>query len=293
MESYHLRSSVGRAPELRGSGYNVEVRMASGTFRSTVGLVVALAAILATACEAGSALVEPADDGSAGESSTGGTGGTGGTSTAPPCDGPIVIDPTAIIDDMEDRDGSLNPTSGRNGSWWAAVDESPGGTFEPRMPAPEAILGGRCGSTYAMRVTGQGFYDWGALLGLNFRYAPDENGQYGAAPYDAHIRQGVRFWARVGDTSTHQIVFSVGDYHAVPEGGWCVENGTPACFTFEVTLSQIDTNWKQYMIPFAALIHATPDNPNEPLDPSRLWSLMFYFPASSVFDLWVDDLEFY
>ena len=201
---------------------------------------------------------------------------------------PVVIDPTAIIDDMEDRDGALTRTSGRNGSWWAADDETVGGTFEPRNPIPEAIPGGRCGSQYAMRVTGQGFDEWGSLLGLSFAYAVD-----GAAPYDAHIRQGIRFWARVGDTSTRQILFNVGDFHQGPEGGWCVEGGTPACFTYEVTLSQIDTTWKQYTIPFAALVHRTADNPNEPLDPSRLYTLNFYFHTSAVFDFWVDDLEFY
>jgi hypothetical protein len=290
METYHVPSSVGRGASCVASrGYTVDLVMACGTILSTAGFVTVVG-FATIACEAGSEPVAPDDAGSAGETSTGGTGGTG---TAPPCNGPIVIDPTAIIDDMEDRDGSLTRTSGRNGSWWTAVDESLGGTFEPLMPTPEAILGGRCGSSYAMRVTGQGFDQWGSLLGLNFLYATGEDGEYGAAPYDAHIRQGVRFWARVGDTSTHQIVFNVGDYHAVPEGGFCVENGTPACFTFEVTLSQIDTTWKQYLIPFTALVHTTPDNPNEPLDPSRLWSLMFYFPTSSVFDFWVDDLEFY
>jgi hypothetical protein len=267
--------------------------------RGTLALVLALFSCLgAAACSTGSDAVPIPSDAGAGTPGTpdGGMGGSGMSGSAPVvvCDPrPVVIDPTAIIDDMEDRNGSLTPTSGRNGSWWTTADETPGGTLEPRMPIPEAILGGRCGSQYAMRVTGQGFDDWGALLGLAFKYAPDENGEYGPAPVDAHIRQGIRFWARVGDTSTRQVLFNLGDFHAAPEGGFCVEDGSPACFNYEVTLSQIDTSWKQYTIPFAALVHATPDNPNEPIDPTTLYTLNFYFRSSEVFDFWVDDLEFY
>ncbi|HEX6767434.1 MAG TPA: hypothetical protein VF103_18175, partial [Polyangiaceae bacterium] len=109
-------------------------------------LAVACATAL-LACSTGSA---PPPEASAGDAGAGGTPSdvpTGGTSGSMICDPrPPVIDPTAIIDDMEDRDGSLTYVSGRNGSWWTAADETPGGTIEPRQPIPEAILGGRCGS---------------------------------------------------------------------------------------------------------------------------------------------------
>jgi hypothetical protein len=115
----------------------------------------------------------------------------------------------------------------------------------------------------------------------------------GIAPYDASFRQGIRFWARIGDTSTRQVRFNIGDYHSDPAGDWCIEDGAPACFTYDVDLSQIDTTWKQYVIPFGALVHPTPDEPNEPIDTTTLRTLAFYFHASAVFDFWVDDLEFY
>jgi hypothetical protein len=234
---------------------------------------------------------EPPLDGTGGEAGASGASGASGSSgsTSVVCDPrPPVIDPTAIVDDMEDRDGSLTTSSGRNGSWWTAADETPGGTIEPRSPVPEAILGGRCGSSYAMRVTGQGFDVWGSLLGLSLVYTPD-----GVAAHDASFRQGVRFWARVGDTSTRRVIFNIGDFHAVPEAGYCVEDGEPACFTYQVTLSQIDTTWKQYVIPFGALVKTASDGTNERIDPSRLYTMSFFFLAESVFDLWVDDIEFY
>ena len=227
--------------------------------------------------------VDPSSAGAGGEASTGGSGPMVVCDARPP-----VIDPTAIIDDMEDQNGSITYVSGRNGSWWTAMDESPGGTIDPRTPVPELIPGGRCGSRYAMRVTGQGFLEWGSILGMSLAYGPD-----GITPHDASFRQGIRFWARIGDTSTRQIRFNIGDFHSAPEAGWCVDDGTPACFTYEVALSQIDTTWKQYVIPFGALVHPTPDSPNDPLDPATLRTLAFYFHPSAVFDLWVDDLEFY
>jgi hypothetical protein len=228
------------------------------------------------------------DESSAGAAGAAGETGTGGTAPMIVCNpAPQVIDPTAIIDDMEDQNGSLTHVSGRNGSWWTAKDETPGGTLEPEMPLPELIPGGRCGSQYAMRVTGQGFLEWGAILGLSFAYSD------GIAPHDASFRQGIRFWARVGDTSARVAQINIGDFRSAPEGDWCVEGGTPACFTYDVQLSQLDTSWKQYVIPFGALVHPTPDNPNEPIDTTTLRTLAFYFRANTVFDFWVDDLEFY
>lgn len=245
-------------------------------------------AVASTACSEPTEVRSESQAGAAGAAGSGGSG-TGGTGQGTVCDPrPPVIDPTAIIDDMEDRDGSLTHTSGRNGSWWAAKDETPGGVFEPFQPLPEAILGERCGSAYGMRVTGQGFDDWGSMLGLSFAY--DSNG---TAPYDAHYRTGVRFWARVGETSTRRIRFNVSDFHAVPDAGYCVEDGEPACFAYDVTLSRIDTAWQQYQVPFAALVHPTEDEPNVPIDPSALYTLSFYFHSGAVFDLWLDDLEFY
>jgi hypothetical protein len=229
---------------------------------------------------------DPVDPGSAGAGGEPGTGGTGSMVVCEPA--PPVIDPTAIIDDMEDQNGSINYVSGRNGSWWTATDESPSGTFEPRQPIPELIPGSRCGSRYAMRVTGQGFVEWGSVLGMSLAYTSD-----GIAPHDASFRQGIRFWARIGDTSTRQVRFSIGDYHSAPEADWCVRDGTPACFTYDVDLVQIDTTWKHYVIPFGALVHPTPDEPNEPIDTTTLRTLAFYFHPSAVFDFWVDDLEFY
>src|SRR5687768_5721789 len=62
------------------------------------------------------------------------------------------VDPTALIDDLEDGNGALPPISTRNGSWWISTDASGGEVNPPADASPpaERILGGRCDSEYAM-----------------------------------------------------------------------------------------------------------------------------------------------
>jgi hypothetical protein len=70
-----------------------------------------------------------------------------------------VVDPTLIIDDMEDTDPQIAAVGDRNGTWWLSTDLTDGTTTPEGNQAapPERILGGRCGSKYAMRITGEGF----------------------------------------------------------------------------------------------------------------------------------------
>src|SRR5690348_829263 len=59
-----------------------------------------------------------------------------------------AVDPTLLIDDLEDNDTRLAEVSGRNGNWWLATDGTGGTTTPPgdQEAPPERILGGRCGS---------------------------------------------------------------------------------------------------------------------------------------------------
>lgn len=204
-----------------------------------------------------------------------------------------AIDPTAVIDDLEDQNASILPVSGRSGGWWTAGDETPGATIVPALgdPAlPELIPGERCGSRFAMRVTGQGFNDWGAMLGLSLVYE-----SAGMAPYDASSREGVTFWARIGDTSTNQVRFAVTDVNSEPAGGLCdPEGGTNGCFdTFGVVMSSLDTSWKLYKIPFSGLTQRDFGRPAEAVEKTAIYFFSFNFEPNAIFDLWVDDISFY
>src|SRR5262245_49296809 len=81
-----------------------------------------------------------------------------------------AIDPTLLVDDLEDRDGLIAPVGGRSGGWWVYSDGTGGSIAPPAnaVPVPVRISGGRCGSQFAMRVTGQGFSDWGAGVNIGF-----------------------------------------------------------------------------------------------------------------------------
>jgi hypothetical protein len=184
--------------------------------------------------------------------------------------------------------------SRRNGGWWSAGDATPGATIEPGLGAaavPVSIPGGRCGSRFAMRVSGQGFEEWGSMIGLSFVY-----GSGGILEYDASAYQGMTFWARIGDTSINQVRFAISDRNTEPQGGVCVEDGPPGqgCFdSFGVVLSNLDTRWKRYRIPFAGLTQRDFGLRTEALLREAVYSVNFAFEPGAVFDLWLDDLEFF
>src|SRR5262249_56634855 len=102
----------------------------------------------------------------------GGRAGGGGSGTAGAamvnCGDPYApIDPTALIDDMENPAYATVMEAGRNGAWWTGGDpSSPGAAIQPNGNADaELIPGGRCGSKYAEHVTGHGFIVWAVLSG--------------------------------------------------------------------------------------------------------------------------------
>jgi hypothetical protein len=204
------------------------------------------------------------------------------------------IDPTLLIDDLEDRDGLIAQAGGRNGGWWVYSDGT-GGTLDPPadgIPLPTRILGGRCGSEFAMRVTGQGFTDWGAGINLGFRY---ENDDFGA--FDASRHSGVRFWARTGESNTSSIRVQLQDGNTYHAGGVCDENdrlGASACYNAHGTaLVPLGGQWRPYEIAFDRLSQQNLVGSESPLDRARLYALEWVMQPGSVIDLWIDDVWFY
>jgi hypothetical protein len=227
-----------------------------------------------------------------------GCGGSPGETTDPTCPDPKdPIDPEAVVDDLEDGDGYV---SSRTGDWWTASDDTAGATIVPpanSVATPEPIEGtGRCGSKYAMRVTGQGFLDWGALLGISLKLDTGPNGEYATVAYDASAYQGVAFWARIGDTSTNQVRFAISDVNSEPDGGACVEDGAigEECFdTFGTPLTALDTQFRHYRIPFTQLTQRGFGLRAPALVTSAVYTVQFNFEPGAVFDFWVDDVAFY
>jgi hypothetical protein len=233
-----------------------------------------------------------------------GDGSAGGDASAmqPPCPGDTgPIDPTQLIDDFEHAGANLPLIAGRIGSWYAAGDMTAGAIMQPMgLAAPELIPGGRCGSRKAMHLTGSGFLDWGSQIEGTMHYGANDAGVSEELPYDAGARgyQGVRFFARVGDTSTTMVRFAVSDEYARPEAGLCDVNGTVGtqCYdTFGTTLAQaLTTEWREFRIPWTGLAQLDFGvRGGVGPDVSKLYNIQFTFPARVVFDLWVDDISFY
>jgi hypothetical protein len=233
--------------------------------------------------------------GTAGSGGSGG-GGTGGSGTIN-CGDNQAIDPTAVIDDMEAPDYMTVRAAGRSGAWWAGGDpNSPSASITPNGDAAaETIPGGRCGSMYAMHVTGQGFAEW-AVLSVSMGWGAVDGGAEDLLPNDNSFRTGVTFWARIGDTSSNKVRLALSDKYSRPQGGFCVENGPPdvACFdTHGVDLTLLDTTWRQYRIPFGGLTQRAFGLPRDHLDASSIYTVEFQFNPTSVFDFWLDDIAFY
>jgi hypothetical protein len=263
---------------------------------------VASSMLALTACSGDSRAPAASGGGSGGAgdgSAPGGSGGAAAPAMMVACGDPNQpIDPTGIIDDMEDGNSGILDIGRRNGGWWAGGDATPGGSIVPSGTAsPEMIpAGGRCGSRYAMRVTGQGFTDWGAVMTMSFVFGSVDGSAFQLQPYDASARTGITFWARVGDTSTNLVRFSVSDEHARPEAGICVVNGAPGmgCYdTFGVNLWRLSTTWTQYRIPFIGLTQRNFGVQADTVDTKNLYDVEFSFDANAIFDFWVDDIAFY
>jgi hypothetical protein len=203
-----------------------------------------------------------------------------------------AIDPALLIDDMEDGDPNLAEVGDRNGNWWLATDMT-GGTITPpgdQLAPPERISGGRCGSKYAMRVTGEGFQEWGATLVGSLRVTAD------VAPIDASAYRGVMMWARAGESNTSSIRVQFQDRNTYPQGGVCdPDPSTPnGCFNgYGSALSPVSTEWRLYKFDFARMGQREFGRIGDGLDPSELYAIEIGVVQDTVFDFWVDDLWFY
>lgn len=264
---------------------------------STLALTLILTMAVTSGCSSDAGIT----GGSGGGGSGGGGGRAGGGATVN-CDAfSDPIDPTALVDDMESPDPLTTMQAGRNGGWWAGGDTDAtsvgaGAAIVPNGDAPaEAIPGGRCGSMYAMRVTGHGFSSW-AALSVSMGWGAVDGGVEDMLPFDATGRRGITFWARIGETSTDQVRVAISDKYSRPQGGICVENGSidDACYDlFTINLTQLSTTWKPYRIPFNGLAQRNFGLKRPALDVSSIYNIEFDPAPSTTFDFWVDDINFY
>lgn len=205
-------------------------------------------------------------------------GGAGGA----PAPRPVRV--LELIDDLEGAFPHLPEVAGRNGAWFAVHDDSNG----QLLPAQAmALQPARDDSHFAAKLSGAGFTDWGAQLGVSLR-AP-------AAAYDASGTCGVRFLAK-GSGSGWSLLIS--DRASVPQGGMCDANawGSPsACYRFVGKHFDVGADWQEVEIRFDDLKLVADPESARTLDKTALYDIIFNFYSGGEgkpFELLVDDLSF-
>jgi hypothetical protein len=176
--------------------------------------------------------------------------GDGNGNTAGVAGGPSG---SLLIDDLEDGDSRADGFG-----WWYPTNDrtsSQGWGFEP--------VSDRENSKLAVRTHGNGFTNWGAILGVTLR----ESG-----PLDASQYGTLQFWARAQPGSVPEMLAQVVDVAGGP-------------FSAQVTLSEA---WTEYRIAFGSFRSQT----DAQLDPTQLLAVQFLFSPHQSFDVWFDDLAF-
>jgi hypothetical protein len=205
-----------------------------------------------------------------------------------------------LIDDMEDGNGVICNSGGRQGSWWTGGD-GPEGTLSPAQGATftmAPIPGGRGDSRMAARMAGSGFTSLGAWMGLNL----DSSGGV-TRPYDASAHGGVTFWMKT-DALDVGVELPISATTSASDGGSCIDSATTFnCenhFSFFITPPKTD-DWIQYHVPFSALWQAGDGGDangnvivgSATWDPTSLFEVQFSVHTEASFELWIDDLSFY
>ena len=199
------------------------------------------------------------------------------------------IEPSALIDDLEDGDGQIAQIGERNGSWWVTTDNTEGIITPEADAAPpaERILGKRCDSEFGMHLTGADFSDWGAVLSVGMRYTNKEEA------VDLSDYKGVMLWARVGETQSSNVRIQFQDSTTHKEGGLCKDESglEDSCWDgWGSDIAPIGTEWQLYKFSFDDMKQRDFGLQGDELDVENVYTIDFILDANAVFDVWLDDI---
>lgn len=201
---------------------------------------------------------------------------------APPITQPNSCEPfqspgsAGLIDDFEDGDGYLLPNDGRVGAWHIGQDGT--GTLDQSEP-PQPVAGGANDSSFALRLSGRGFTNWGANTYFELRA--------GSSPYDASVHRGIKFWAR--GSGQLRVILTQQNLAPTHSCSTCApESGE--CGLFYSTLVPLSEDWTEHILNWAAF--EAPAVILTPLAPDQLMKIEFEAPAPEPVDFWLDDIAF-
>lgn len=184
-----------------------------------------------------------------------------------------------LIENFEDKNTTLELLDDREGAWAFVTDGT--GTTLPDNPASLlTATGGADGTASSLRVKGQGFSLWGAVLILPFR---------GVCPYDASAYGGIEFWAKGSGKLAAELRDEATT--AAEFGGVCVnETDVQCCEDYHAKLITLSPDWQKFSFKWTALQQAGTGY-EVPFDPSKLVGLSLNSSGAD-FDLWIDQVAF-
>lgn len=216
-----------------------------------------------------------------------------GASSSPTADSPSKSLPVAInagacprvalLDDLEDADGTIQTVEQRSGQWSSYTDKlgssitpAPDAAFETEISDPES-------SNRAVHFRGKTSLG-NVYAGVGFWFTAEK------LPYDASCCKGIAFRAKRAKESIDSVRLKVGDTNTLPEGQVCKN-----CFNdFGVDLG-FGLEWKQYRIPFDNMRQSPNWGDQFPrISPARLLQIQWQISHPGFdFDVWIDDVSLY
>lgn len=201
-----------------------------------------------------------------------------------------------IISTFEDGTGNVNQVAGRGGGFYMYNDGT-GMQTPPTGMLPPAMSVSRCGSTYALCMSGKNFMTWGAGMGTDFAPLgpPGADGMGTKVTYDASKYKGVAFWAKSNTAMTTPVRVSFKDKDTAPEGGMCdksMSSGAEACNDDFGKAVMFTSTWQPFTITFAELRQGAWGKAFPAFLAQSVYSIQFQVSQGLDFDVCVDDLVF-
>jgi hypothetical protein len=212
----------------------------------------------------------------------GGGTGSGGASSGSGGSGPSAD----MIDNLDDGDGRILMTGGRQGPWHTFNNNSNGGNQQPAYTStflPQS--GGANNTPYAVHTTGSGYSFAGVGFDLNNATTTEESPQ--SQLYNAGAFTGISFWAK--GNGNLRIEFPQRSFVPTANGGSCSSN----CWNVygsRAIQGKLTAQWQQFTIPFSSL--QRDDGSTSPaFTPAELMGIAFKHEGDT-FDFWIDEVQF-
>jgi hypothetical protein len=206
---------------------------------------------------------------------------------------PLPMNGDDVVANFEEGTGAVLQVGGRGGGFYMFNDGT-GMQMPPTGMLPPAAKTDRCGSTYALCMSGKGFMTWGAGMGTDFAPTTGGMGMGTKQTYDASAYKGLAFWAK-SNTSTTSVRIGFKDKNTAPEGGQCdamMSSGAMACNDdWGKALTFTDT-WQPFTVMFSDLTQAGWGKAFTAFDVKAVYSVQFQVSQGIDFDVCIDDVFF-